>query len=147
MSAADRGKKAEKDVAKYLAEMSARIAVFDWHRVYDARSAGGRFAAQPGDYAFYTPHAHGLVEAKEVEHDFRLPKKNFEKEQIAKLHKRQIAGGQICIVINFTTTKLWRLVPLSFFILHLDQPSWDLTGFPTFPKAKNALDEFFNKEI
>lgn len=147
MTTANRGKAAEKAVATYLTGMSNKVAEFDFHRVYDARSAGGRFAAQPGDYAFYTPHDHGLVEVKEVDHDSRLPKKNFEKEQIAKLRKRQLAGGQIAVLINFTTTKLWRLVPLAHFIENLDLPSWDLRAFPTHTKAALALDEFFNKEI
>lgn len=147
MSAADRGKKAEKAVATYLGKLSEKIAAFDWHRVYDARSAGGRFAAQPGDYAFYTPAAHGLVEVKEVDHEFRLPKKNFDNDQIAKLRKRQLAGGQIAIVINFTPTKTWRLIPLDHFVNNLDVPSWDLTRFETYSKADLALDVFFNKEI
>ncbi|MDI1360629.1 hypothetical protein [Methylotenera sp.] len=147
MSAADRGKKAEKAVATYLTELSSKVAAFDWHRVYDARSAGGRFAAQPGDFAFYAPGLHGLIEVKEVEHEFRLPKKNFDNDQIAKLRKRELAGGEIGIVINFYTLNqtFWRLVPLTFFRENLDVPSWDLREFPKHLKAKDALDKFFER--
>ncbi len=147
MSAADRGKKAEKAVSDYLGALSGSVAAFDWHRVYDARSAGGRFAAQPGDFAFYAPQLHGLIEVKEVEHEFRLPKKNFDNDQIAKLRKRELAGGEIGIVIHFKTLNqsFWRLVPLEYFRARLDVPSWDLSEFEKHPKAKVALDKFFER--
>lgn len=146
MSTADRGKDAEKAVAKVLTRFSSEITAFDWHRQYDARSAGGRFPAQPGDFAFYGVDVHGLIEAKEVEHDYRLPKKNLNNEQIAKLYKRELAGGRICILINFTTSKLWRLVPLTYFRQNLDVPSWDLSEFATYTKAAEALDTWFIRE-
>jgi len=155
VTTANRGKSAEKAIATYLSELSQKVAAFDWHRQYDARSAGGRFPAQPGDFAFYSAASvgffkipsHGLIEVKEVEHDYRLPKKNFEKEQIAKLRKRELAGGKIAVVVNFTTTKKWVLVPLKFFRENLDLPSWDLRGFKQYDKAREALDTFFSQEI
>lgn len=147
MSAANRGKNAEKAVSTYLTALSQKVAAFDWHRQYDARSASGRFPAQPGDFAFYRKGCHGLIEVKEVEHDYRLPKKNFDNDQIAKLHKRALAGGMIGIVINFTTTKKWVLVPLEFYRLNLDLPSWDLRGFEQYDKAKDVLNKFFGESI
>jgi hypothetical protein len=145
MSTANRGKTSEKAVAKYLTEMGANNATFDWHRQYDAKSAGGKFPAQPGDYAFYSLINHGLIEVKEVDHDFRLPKKNFENDKIARLYKRQLAGGKICVVISFTTTKKWRNVPFEYFRERLVQPSWDLSEFPTYDSATEALDAYFGK--
>ena len=90
-----RGKYAEKKVAEWLDRMGTRHATFDWSRIYDARSAGGRFPSRPGDYEFFAPGLHGLIEVKEVEHDFRLPAKNFDKKQIARLYKRQPPAGVI----------------------------------------------------
>jgi penicillin-binding protein-related factor A (putative recombinase) len=147
MSAANRGKKSEADVNKFLAAMGNRLAIFDWHRVYDARSAGGRFNAQTGDFAFYTPNAHGIIEVKEVDHKFRLPNKNFDKAQIAKCRKREMAGGKIGVVVNFTEAKKWALVPLNYFYNRLDQPSWDLTEFIKFDSGAKALEHFFNQDI
>lgn len=147
MTTANRGKKAEKKVADFLSGMSSKIAAFDWHRQYDARSAGGRFPAQPGDFAFYSPSAHGLIEVKEVEHDFRLPKKNFDEDQIAKLYKRTLAGGHICVLVNFTTTKQWVSPPLQFFRDNLGKPSWDLSEFTHYPTAEAALTIFFTTDI
>ena len=143
MSAADRGKRAEKAVSTYLAKWAESSAKHDWHRVYDARSAGGRFAAQAGDFAFYTTKAHGLIEVKEVDHEFRLPKKNFDNDQIAKLRKRELAGGNICVLVHFTKVNRWVLPPLNFFYTNLSVPSWDLTNYLGFETAKEALDYYF----
>jgi len=135
-----RGKSAEKKVDEWLTRMGERYVTFDWERIYDARSAGGRFPSRPGDFAFYSLKLHGLIEVKEVEHDFRLPAKNFKTGQLAKLYKRELAGGVIRILVCHTTTGLWREVPLQWFRERLKAPSWDLSSFPTALSAAAVLD-------
>ena len=123
----NRGKYAEKKVREYLSNFSDLNADFDFHRILDARSAMGRFPSQPGDFAFYMPKVHGLIEVKEVAHDFRLPHKNLGTDQVAKMIKRRLAGGSILILIYHTTTKMWR-VPTLDFLRDRTGGSWDLSA-------------------
>lgn len=133
-----RGKAAEAAVRSEL-EVLGEMSDFDWSRIYDARSARGRFPARPGDFEFFYPEVHGLIEAKEVEHDFRLPKKNFEDGQLARLRKRQMAGGEIVIVVYHSTTKLWTYVELEWLRHRQDLPSWDLSSLPKYKTCSDAL--------
>lgn len=127
-NAGNRGKYAEKKVREFLQWFSGLNADFDFHRILDARSAMGRFPSQPGDFAFYMPRVHGLIEIKEVAHDFRLPHKNFGPEQIGKLLKRRLAGGTILILVYHSTCKLWRVVDFEFLRTRTGG-SWDLGCF------------------
>lgn len=145
---ANRGKLAEKKVHDYLTALGNTRAFFDWSRIYDARSARGKFPSRPGDFEFYRAFPgqggrsiHGLIEAKEVHHDFRSPEKNFNTGQIARLYKRQLAGGTIVILVLHTTTVLWRVVPLEYFRTRLSQPSWDLTEFQTYTSVGEAVSK------
>lgn len=140
MSAANRGKTAEEKVTAFLKTYGERHQDFDWARNYDAHSAGGRFQRQTGDFQFYKPGLHGVIEAKEVAHDFRLPHKNFEKEKVAKIWKRELAGAAVFVVVYHSTTGLWRLPPFTFFRLARTGGSWDLTPWPTFKSCIEALD-------
>lgn len=133
-----RGKTAEKQVQEYLKKLSEGWAEFDYARIYDARSAGGRFPGRPGDFEIYTPTGHGLIEVKEVAHDFRLPAKNFSYKKFGHLHKRQLAGGEIIILVKHTTTGMWRKPPLSLFLEDPQAASWDLSMIlakPTLPEV------------
>jgi hypothetical protein len=139
-SVGQRGKYAEGKVRAVLEYLNHKYAKFDYGRIYDARSAGGKgIPARPGDFEFYAPGLFGLIEAKEVEHDFRLPKKNLDKEQIAKLRKRQLAGGTIFVLIYHTTTGLWRRVPIEWLHERAGQPSWDLSEFLEEGSAETVL--------
>lgn len=133
-----RGKKSESDVQKFLNAYAAKHADFDWERRYDARSAGGRMHPQTYDYAFFRPGQHGGIEVKEVKHDFRLPHKNFENDQVGRLKKRQWAGGNIYVLVYHSTTQLWRTVPLHIFYTR-EGGSWDLTQWPTWPNCSEAM--------
>lgn len=133
----ERGKEPEALVRNYLKALSEKYAVFDFQREYDARSAGGRLSARVGDFSIYLPGVHGVIEVKEVKHDFRLPAKNF--KSVARLRKRQLAGGLIIVLIRHSTTGLWRMPPLGFFVGALRAPSWDLTEFETYRTVPEAL--------
>lgn len=136
-SPGQRGKWAEgkvRDLLKKLGEADAR---FDWERILDARSAGGRFRSQIGDFAVFMPHLHGVIEVKEVDHAYRLPHKNLDTEAVGKLVKRQWAGGITWMIIAHQR-KAWRLVPLEVFRTRTGG-SWDLREFPTYAKVDEIL--------
>src|SRR5262245_19757351 len=110
-SPGQRGKWAEDKVRALLKKLGEADARFDWERILDARSAGGRFRAQIGDFGVFMPQLHGVIEVKEVDHAYRLPHKNFDTEAVAKLYKRQLAGGATWIIVAHLRSA-WRLVPL-----------------------------------
>lgn len=139
MTNANRGKVAESHVAAYLKAYDAKHQEFDWHRVYDAHSAGGRFNRQVYDYAFFAPNAHGGIEVKEVKHGYRVPHGNFGPDQVAKLWKRQLAGGTIIILVYHSTTGAWRIVDLAVFRTR-EGGSWDLRDIPSYLSCREALD-------
>jgi len=136
---ANRGKKPEDEVRKYLKAYDERTHKFDWHRNYDAKSAGGRFQRQTGDFEFYLPGIHGIIEVKEVDHAFRLPHKNLTKESLAKMTKRQLAGGHASVLIYHTPIDQWRILGLSPFRVR-EGGSWDLSTYTLYPSAAEALD-------
>jgi len=148
-----KGKGAEEAVKKFLTALSNQVASFEFERVYDARSAGGRFPSRTGDFHFYRAFNyapavggpgvketwHGVIEVKEVDHAFRLPAKNFKKGALAKLRKRQWSGGLIVILVKHTPKGLWRLVPFKFLDDRLTDPSWDLQDFSPCADIEDAL--------
>lgn len=142
MSSANRGKYAEGKVKDYLNKINEAMLNFDFERVLDAHAAGGRFQSRTGDFTWWAPELHGVIEVKEVEHAFRLPYKNVSTESIAKLVKRQLAGGQISILVCHQPMKLWRAVPLERLRERdKDTPSgsWDLSDLPTHKSVMDAL--------
>lgn len=142
MTAANRGKHAEKKVREYLKKIDEATVNFDFERVLDAHAAGGRFASRTGDFSWWAPEMHGVIEVKEVEHPTRLPYKNVSTESVAKLRKRYLAGGQVMILVCHMPMDVWRLVPLPM-LLKRDSStpsgSWDLSQFPTYPSVEAAL--------
>lgn len=124
-----RGKSVETLVQGVLEGIANNYADFDYSRIYDARSAGGRFPARPGDFEFFYPCVHGLIEVKEVKHDYRLPVKNM--TQLPKLRRRDRAGGTILVLVFHSTTGLWRRVALDWLWEHKDAASWDLSSWKT----------------
>lgn len=142
-SIADRGKYAEAEVTKFLKSRNTEHWAFDWARLPDARAAGGRLAAQVADFEIFMPGSHGVIEVKEIAHDFRIPTSKI--AQIPRLRKRRNAGGEIIILIYHTTTKLWRIPPSHFFLESEPVPSFDVSDWPTFCTCADALNsqEFF----
>lgn len=139
MTAANRGKVAEGKVREHLAKLNDKRADFDFERVLDAHAAGGRFNARTGDFAWWSAGLNGVIEVKEVAHDYRLPHKNATPESVAKLRKRSLAGGAVHIAVYHSTTKLWRSVPLSVLLDRSVGGSWELSEYPTF----NTVKELF----
>lgn len=146
-----RGKYAEDKARDELRKRSADNARFDYERNYDGRSSMGRIPARAGDFTFFVgalvdgnaviePVSHGVIEVKQVAHDFRLPRKNFDPAKFGILRKRELAGGKIVIIVYHSTTGKWRVVPFGWFVALKDNASWDLTTWPTYNTAREVLD-------
>lgn len=132
-----RGKAAEAQVQAVLGDLNRQYAAFDWGRIYDTRSARNFLPKQPGDYEFYYPGVHGLIEVKEVKHDYRLPKARL--EQLPMLRKRALAGGLIIVAVFHTATGVWRRPPLKWLVERCDLPSWDMSDVPVLADAGQVL--------
>lgn len=150
--AGTRGKYAEDKCRTELEKWSANDAGFDYKRNYDARSSMGRIPKQAGDYEYFfcevpddslliapRKRGHGLIEVKQVAHDFRLPNKNFNPDGWGMLRRREMAGGKIVPIIYHSTTKKWRYVPFGWFLAMGPKPSWDLSVWPQFNTVGEAL--------
>lgn len=135
---ANRGKWPEARTHDYLKALSARRSEFDFERLPDARAAMGRFKAMIGDFEFFMPGLHGVIEVKETKHAYRIAKDKL--EQLPRLHKRAMCGGLCIVLIYFSGIKLWRAVAAEQ--LEIGKPSWDLTQYPTFNTADEALQQF-----
>lgn len=140
MSAADRGKAAEKAIEKWLDELNSKYARFAWHRFPDARSAGGRVKAQPSDYLVQVPRGTTFLEVKEIEHDFRVPAKNI--PQVPILKKWRMAGARTAILIYFKTIKKWRCLDAGL-IESITKGSWDFSDVPTHGTPEQAFISVF----
>lgn len=89
----------------------------------------------PADFEFYMPGVHGLIEAKETSHDYRIAKDKV--AQLSRLHKRELAGGLCVVLVKHTKLRKWRCVQAMD--LPAGYPSWDLRGWPTYDSAAEAL--------
>lgn len=133
-----RGKYAEDKVRDRLKTLAERRADFDFERNYDARSSMGRIGKRTGDFTFYSLDGHGVIEVKQLKHDFRLPRKNFDPEKkFSILKKRRLAGGAVIVIVYHSTNDVWRLVPFEFFDERRDAASWDLSGFTPYIGVKS----------
>jgi Holliday junction resolvase len=134
-STANRGKAEEAEVQKFLEALGCKRADFDFLRLPDARSAGGRMKSMPGDYEYFMPFAHGIIEVKAVDHPFRIAKDKV--SQLASMKKRELAGGKCFLVVHHTPTDVWRVIRACD--MAQDVPSWDFSLYPNFDSAASAL--------
>jgi hypothetical protein len=155
---AERGKWGEGEVRKALVDMAKADAHFTFNRVLDARSAGGKFPGQVGDFQWFTqlPRTtlNGVIEVKEVEHAKLLPFKNLSTDSFARMKVRQLAGSRILVLVahryeevvllkgssvgmsvalnpaKSSSVTVWRALPLSAFADRSVGGSWDLSYSP-----------------
>lgn len=113
-TAANRGKYAEGLVKKKLVSLEA--ANFSHARWPDAH-AGSRTVAL-ADFQYMCRGKFTLLEVKEVDHDFRLPYKNLDTDQIGRMRMWKAAGSQGHVLVYHTPTKLWRVADISWFFIH-----------------------------
>lgn len=122
-----RGKWAEAEVRKVLQEMSDAKLRFAFNRNLDARAAGGKFPAQPGDFQWFyafdkATTCNGILEVKQTEFADRLPHENFTQKSFNLVNKRELAGSIVTIIVchyeeGVTKPKdaVWRMLPLERF--------------------------------
>lgn len=130
-----RGKPEERAVRDFLDAYDRKHLAFDYLQLPDARAAMGHMKSMPGDFEYYSPDAFGIIEVKAVHHDFRFPKKNA--TQLARLMKRELAGGVCFFLIHHTTSDKWRVLRPEQ--LPFGPPSWDLQQYPAYNSAAEAL--------
>lgn len=135
---ANRGKWAEAQAHDYLKDLSARKAKFDFERMPDARAAMGRFKAMIGDFEFFLPGQHGVIEVKETKHSYRIAKDKL--EQLPRLQKRAMCGGTCVVLVYHSGIEQWRALLATD--LKVGLPSWDLSLYRLYDSAGEALAQF-----
>lgn len=142
-TAANRGKVAESLLQKQFKLLEAADAYFTWERIYDARSSRGAMAnPRTGDFVLYNRGDNTVLEVKEVDHEYRLPRANFSKDQRARMRKRQLAGSLCYVAVYFTPIKAWRLLEMRYFDTE-ETGSWDMRDQSLYdmPRLIAALHE------
>lgn len=128
-----RGKVAEGLARQFLEDLHlARPTEFDWYRLPDARMAGGRFPAQIADFEIFFPHRHGILEVKEIDHEFRLPQKNFAQKKHARIQRRLAVNGIGLLAVYHTPTQVWRFPDIVAIMADGKAASWDLSEYRQF---------------
>lgn len=135
-SVGQRGKTAEKAVAKHFDTLNTRFAHFAFERLSDARSAGGMLKKQISDYLVWWGQWSVPLEVKSTEHDYRLP--NTALSQLPKLNKISLAGAKPYVLVLFKKLNQWRIAPASYFAFGV--PSWDMRDLPLYDSAQDALE-------
>ena len=133
---ADRGKKAEQEVQRFLATWS-KSPGREANRLTDTRAAGRIIKAAPADFDFYAKGRFGLVEVKETQHEYRLERAKL--TQLARLKLRMFCGGDVVVLVHHSTIQQWRAVSVQTLLDSGDKGSWNLSHLPTFDSAALAL--------
>lgn len=139
MSQGDRGKWAESKVRDRLKVMASQQG-FNFMRLPDARA--GSFVSVTADYmvGYRTPYGKRawMLEVKEVDHAFRLPRKNYPQDQRNRVRSWELAGFSSLVVVAFlplkgstyrASTLMWRKASLAYFTGD-DTASWDMQDLP-----------------
>ena len=129
-----RGKVAEEEVEKLFKRWNSRMD-FAWHQLPDSRSSRGTVPAQPSDYLVVVAGTTIFLEVKETGHDFRISKDKV--SQLPTLKKFQLAGATGLVLILHTGLEKWRVVNIND--LKIGLPSWNLTDYPLYDSASEAL--------
>ena len=150
MSLGDRGKWGEGKVRAYLTMLQAQQG-FNFMRLPDARA--GSFVKTTADFlvGLKTPYRRDawMLEVKEVNHTFRLPRKNYPQDQRAMVRAWELAGFDSHVVVAFLALKsptyratdlMWRWAPVGYFTGD-DTSSWDMQDLPLVT-LETALSKF-----
>lgn len=140
-----RGVDCERRVQAFLEKWVAVDPVHrEANRLPDTKAAGRITKAAPADFDFYCYDSHteeeffGLIEAKETEHEYRLPKARV--TQLPTMMRRARCGGLCVVVVYHSTIKMYR----AFQIYHLhntEGASIDLRNWPLFYTVEEALSD------
>lgn len=125
-SAANRGKASEDVFKKWAKAKSDSTFDFAFYRYPDAHA--GSLVSAPADFMIMHKGLMSLIEIKEINHEFRLPVKNFRPDQVARMRKFALAGAGGLVLIYFKPVGKWRAVPVDYF-LNPEGASWNLWDF------------------
>lgn len=131
---AQRGKEAEKAVKDLFTAWNQRMD-FSWHRMPDSKGSRNLISAQPADFIVAVNGVSLWLEVKETAHEKRIAKDKI--RQLPLLKKFRLAGMPGYVLVLHTSLKKWRVVDVDDLALGL--PSWDLTNYPLFDSAEDAL--------
>lgn len=112
MSAANRGKDAEKKIKECLEKLKSTTDLV-YHRLPDTH-AGSRTPTL-SDFLVAVNAEASLLEVKEVEHEYRLPYGNFEVENVSRMKMWRLAGIKTPVAVYFKPLKLWRMTTSDYF--------------------------------
>lgn len=136
---ANRGKKAEEMVQKFLTEWAACNPHRSFERLADAKAAGRTIKAAASDFVAWTWTPYGsytvFVEVKQTSHNYRLAKDKV--SQLPRLRKLCQCGCICLILVHHSELDAWRVANAEE--LELDKPSWDLSKLPTYQTPGEAL--------
>lgn len=124
-SVGQRGKTAEAKVKDKLVAMESHTCTH--YRFPDARA--GSFTATPCDFMVMHSGQLTVLEVKEVNHAYRLPHKNFDLSQRARMKNWQLAGASAWVLIYFKPEDAWRLIELDSTAIRTGG-SWDFSAWP-----------------
>lgn len=134
---ADRGAVAEGLVQGYLEDWQARDSRHEFNRLVDTKAARRIIKAAAADFEWFawplgTYAAHGLIEVKETQHEYRLDRDRI--TQLARLRKRQKCGGSCCVLVYHSTLNLWRVLTVERMVKDGGPGgSWDLRDMECLP--------------
>jgi len=145
MSQGTRGKWAEGKVRDHL-NIFAQQGNFNFMRLPDARA--GSFVPTTADFLVGYKGQAWMLEVKEVQHEFRLPRYNYPTEQRSRVRMWEMAGFRSLVIVGFLPLKgavyradrlMWRAASLNYFTGD-DTSSWDMRNLPLLTLTE-ALDE------
>jgi len=139
---ADRGKKAEEAVQRFLTDWASQSSTREYNRLVDSKAAGRIIKAAAADFEYccktaYGEEFHGLIEVKETEHEYRLSKDKL--PQLPRLRKRQKCGGRCFVLVFHSTLGMWRALTVPYLEGPSDKGSWNLSNVPLHSNVASAL--------
>lgn len=142
MAFANRGKRAESEVQRWLNFRSDADSAFAFHRFPDARAARGALAAQPSDMLVICQGVPTFLEIKETSEAHRLSRSKI--TQYGALKKMMWAGAQIVVLVYRSKFNDWLyLRGRELFYYDVLPPSFPFKDRPLFPTAAAALESAF----
>ena len=142
---ANRGLKAEKEMAKFLEGWAKGHPNKEANRLTDSKAAGRTIKAAAADFEFFILNAglrlHGLIEVKQTEHEYRLNRDKV--PQLPRLRRRSNCGGISIVAVLHSTLGRWRVLDADVLAHTGDKGSWNLSEVPSYKTLADALVETY----
>jgi hypothetical protein len=130
-SAAKRGKQTESTLDDEFEKLQSDSIHFDYERIVDAFTTRGAYTVpRVGDFLLFYRGVAVVLEAKETEHDYRLPAGNFTTDARARMRRRAGAGVLCLVVVHHKKSDVWRLHNIDWYDTR-SKGSWDYSSEPS----------------